>query len=138
MDDSTAVGNLLAEYSLAVGERRWDDWTALFEPDGRLTVRDQLVVGHDELRRFIERTHDGWATSRPFVANVRVEFDASASRVVSSFYLVRGHGGALAIVSCGTYRDVLVRTPLGWRFRHRHIEIDQPTVERGGALDATE
>jgi hypothetical protein len=70
-------------------------------------------------------THDG--------ANVVVE--PSPEGATGSAYLLRVNFAQGGKLSGGTYRDVIVRTPEGWRFRQR-IYVEVPIASATGAGSA--
>ena len=134
MDDATQIINVIGEYAHAVADERWDDWAALFHPDGRVVLRGHVYRGTADLRAFIEASHRGRDPAKVFSANLKLDIKDDEARVVSDFLLLRSkEPDTFVIASCGRYRDIMVRGSGGWRFVERRIE----PMHEAGPADST-
>ena len=115
--DELALVRLLAEYGHIMDERNWSGLDRIFTPDVQcdwsafdLAVTDGLAhlqEYFDEIRHPIAH----------HVTNVVAEVDATGeSATIRSKLLVVLDDGSVAT---GDYVDQAVRTPEGWRIRHR-------------------
>lgn len=123
-DDILAIQQLYARYNHAIDFADPEGWANCFTPDGVFASPTQgETVGRDALRSFaaafVQRMK-----ARHWTNNLVVEGDGATAR--GSCYLallVLGEGGP-RIAATGVYRDELVRTLEGWRFRRRDVTLD--------------
>jgi 3-phenylpropionate/cinnamic acid dioxygenase small subunit len=123
--DTMAIHQLLALYGHLIDEREWSRLSEVFTDDLVFDARDfGLGVTHtlDELR-------DAWTgpeASHPLAhhaTNIVVDQDADGTVRVLSKVVGVGNKGR---VGSGTYRDVVVRTPDGWRLSSRTVTLRSP------------
>lgn len=128
---------VLARYSTALDTRDWRLLEDVFTPDlvydaGEWTTRS-FEAYLARLRPYLE----GCGPTQHLLGNYQVELDGDAA---SSIVYVRAfHRGTRELADTtyemmGEYRDELVRTPAGWRSRHRtlrlHAELGSRAVLR--------
>jgi hypothetical protein len=117
VEDRLAIHELVALYGHVIDERQFSRTGELFTDDARYDVSDfsqGVVVGTGAIV-------DLWRSSERHplahhATNVVVTQDADGTtRVLSKGIGVLADGKAGSV----TYRDVVVKTPLGWRIRER-------------------
>ena len=126
IEDELAIRRLTASYCHVVDEQRLDDLVALFTADATVTIMGQTYVGESGVREW----NPGAMAGKHILANlvVTLEGDQASGRADWLFFLP-GDGGQVSLVAAGAYRDRYIRTPNGWRFARRDIELlGQPAV----------
>lgn len=123
IEDELAIRNLVARFTDAVNERDRDAfrqvWTenAIWEngpprPHAAEGV-DAIVDMFDRLLAsrvlFIQRTHSGI-----------IDFTGADTATARFIERERGRGSEDYYENLAVYQDVLVRTPVGWRFKRRY------------------
>jgi hypothetical protein len=128
--DRAAIQDLVTGYFLALDRKDWDAVTACFTPDADCdygVFRGDTGFAVDCIRRgvaqFDHTMHCG--------SNVQVVVDGDAAR--AECYAVCYHRLPIAGVSHDRvsalhYRDMLVRTPAGWRIRERRVTFVWETM----------
>jgi 3-phenylpropionate/cinnamic acid dioxygenase small subunit len=123
--DTLAIHQLLAIYGHLIDERQWSRLGEVFTPDAVFDATDfGLGVTHslDELR-------DAWTgpnAAHPLAhhaTNIVITEDADGVVRVLSKVIGVGNKGR---VGSGTYRDVVVNTPDGWRLASRTVTLRHP------------
>src|SRR5262249_33649984 len=110
--------------SRAVDDRDLDAFADTFVPEGTMElVGLPLLTGRQELLAAAEGL--GYGTVHMTLDAV-VEVSGDEATQVATLLLAkrRADQSAVEIVTTGRYRDQLVRTPQGWRFVHRRVELD--------------
>ncbi len=118
--DRAVVTDLIHEYCRALDAMELDALAALFTEDCVVEYGPGLhSQGADALRRDLGRMWR-WARTAHHSANVQVRFPDEDTAVATSAVWAwhEAPNGATATMT-GQYHDTLVRTPHGWRFRHR-------------------
>lgn len=136
--DWLAIRELTAVYNRCFDEADADGWARTFTETGRLEVAgaDAPLTGPEQLSEFCRDR--GWGylhtTSDPRIA---VEGD-SARQECNLIMLRRFEDRSRPVLlATGRYTDTLLRTPMGWRFAERRIELDsrldgtRPGTDRG-------
>jgi 3-phenylpropionate/cinnamic acid dioxygenase small subunit len=137
--DLIMIHQLLARYGHAIDQRDWDGFAALFTPDASIDYIGgsgrAIVHGRDEVVAWF-RAGDANHPPAHHVTNIVV--DESADRDGP----VEVHSKFIAPFSReqhvpkrlygGNYRDLVVRTPGGWKFSFKHC---QPTWNLALAVD---
>ena len=88
---------------------------------------DLTTVGPDSWADIVEGVFEsaGYASTQHLISNVRVDFQGPHTATVTS-YLNATHVldpfGSIDLAN-GTYVDVVVRTPQGWRITQRTLEL---------------
>ena len=127
--DRLAVQDLTATYNRCFDEADADGWAATFVEDGVLEVVDQGVAyrGRDEIRAFCEAR--GWGYLHLTTdAVVTVDGDTAGQRCNLLMLRRWEDKRPPVLLSTGRYVDDVVRTPDGWRFRHRRVTLDTDLV----------
>ncbi len=120
VEDQLEIAQLRAHYCHLLDERRWDEFIALFTPDGVFEGLE-AVCGHAALHAFFSErvpklAEDFWH----FCTNGTVEVDGDvATGRISMEYLSVTNG--VSFVSAGHYDDVMHRVDGRWRFASRKI-----------------
>lgn len=133
LEDRLAIDDLLAGYCHAMDAARADLAIRLFAQDAVLETPIGNAEGRDAILAWIEerlasRSSDyqvGHYLLNPLFAPV----GADRMRVRSMLLYTRqaiGSMGAAELGGTGIYEDEVVRTPAGWRFRHRRWSLSEP------------
>ncbi|GAB3217822.1 nuclear transport factor 2 family protein [Mycolicibacterium hippocampi] len=104
-----AVVDVVNEYPACLDTRDWADLDGVFTPD---------VVGR--CGSLIERRHARVASIRSFLDN----YGPPPQCFTKARVMHIGQGARAALVpyeAIEVYRDQFVRTPKGWRIKHRHF-----------------
>jgi hypothetical protein len=112
-----AIGQLMAHYGHLVDARAWPRLGEIFSADGVFDVVAYGAGRHEGLARviaFFERA------SHPPAHHTTNLYVYEESRQVHAWskYAVPGDGGRMF---GGDYRDLLLKTPDGWRIRERIV-----------------
>lgn len=109
---------LINLYALLNDAARWDEVTALFAPDGRLTrpsAPDAPIVGREAiLAAFTARPP---RTTRHICSNIVVTVESADRARAESAMLLFTAADAPPLI--GGFEDRFVRTADGWRFAER-------------------
>ena len=123
-DDYIEIQQLYARYNNAIDTGDAEGYAATFVPDGVFNTFN----GHDALVQFIHDWHDkmGGATRRHWNTNLTITPTPEGAK--GSVYLMLVNVGVRppVIFSAAMYDDELVKTPRGWRFKHRVTKADGP------------
>ena len=121
-EDMAEIRNLYAQYNLALDAGEAEAWADTFVEDGCFGSSR----GRAELIAFAEGFHGSNPASRHWNTNLRVT--PTAEGAAGTVYLMLYDVGVRppAVTVTGIYQDVLVRTPEGWRFQSRQVQIDRP------------
>ncbi len=128
ISDRLEIQELLIRYSHAVDTQDWDAFERVFCDDA---VIDYTEMGGPrggvrETRAFLESTMPNFSSYQHMVANtvLEIEGDTARARTICFNPMVLGReGGEPHVFFCGLwYRDVLARTPEGWRIKDRYEE----------------
>ena len=106
--DRWAIHELIGLYGHVIDDRRWPDLELVFTAD---IVFDATDFGNP-VTTSLEELRSLWRSDESMHPDGTV-------RVLSKGIGV-GHGGR---VGSAVYRDVVVRTPNGWRLSHRIVEL---------------
>jgi 3-phenylpropionate/cinnamic acid dioxygenase small subunit len=118
-DDILAIHQLIAEYSHVVDGRRWDDLPKIFTADGIFDAASAgypLVQGLENLRRHMETATHPVAH---YVTNIVVKPVDDNLVETAGMIIAPWPDGQTS--TGGVYRDVIVRTPEGWRLKRRTV-----------------
>jgi hypothetical protein len=131
MSDRLEIADLLARYSAAIDGRAWDDLDALFTPDAVIDYTEMGGIRGNlaEQKDFLASVMPGFAGFQHLTATSTFDIDGDVARVRTICFNPMVVTDEQQVLFCGLwYRDVLVRTPDGWRIRERH-------EDRGWSLD---
>jgi 3-phenylpropionate/cinnamic acid dioxygenase small subunit len=115
VEDRLALHELPGRYGDLIDDRDWEGLSLIFLDDATFEIPGQVLDGLEEIRAFMRgsnhpRTHA--------MTNVYAdETPGESGRVILSFRIVgmRRDGRIMS----GRYRDVVVKTPEGWRVTSR-------------------
>lgn len=121
-DDMAEIQNLYAQYNLMLDSGDAEGWADTFVENGRFGNSE----GRAALIGFAENFHEGNPQSRHWNTNLHVT--PTAEGAAGTTYLMLYNAGVRppSVTASGIYQDVLVRTPQGWRFQSRQVQIDRP------------
>jgi hypothetical protein len=126
--DRVALRDLVDAYGIAVDDRDAAAYTAMFVPDGRLTVyafgsetptADYRGEGLGGLIEFVSR----YPATLHFVGNhvCELDGDAASGQTYCLAHHLRGDDSTMLLVA--RYRDVYARVDGGWRFASRDCRL---------------
>lgn len=138
LEDRAAIADVIHRYSYTWDERDTGGWVDLFTDDA---VIEAAFVGtvawtyrsNAERRNFIDGFYEAMSkqglTRTRHVQTATVLSPAADGSVTGETMFVvafqfRGEP-APRITNTGVYRDRFVRTPAGWKFARRDIDVDQ-------------
>lgn len=124
MDDIEAIKQLTARYNRAFDLKDVEGYLATWTEDGffERSNAGRSFQGTEELRELIS-TFD--VRGRHVTSDFIIEVDGdTAHQACYLTYLDVADNFSVAMF--GDYSDDLVRTPEGWRFRSRRLEVDLP------------
>ncbi len=127
ISDRLEIQELLISYSHCVDTHDWEGWEKVFTGDA---IIDYTEMGGPrgnvkETRAFLESTMPMFSSTQHMLGNTVLEFDGDEARARTICHnpMVLDRDGKPHIFVCGLwYRDVLVRTPEGWRIKDRYEE----------------
>ncbi len=121
------VLQILNRYAEMVDSRQWSLADKIFTEDAIGRYSDGEVSGRDELIASIRARLGGCGPTQHLLGNYMIE--VTRDQAVTSCSARIFHMGAGAreklgpYESFGDYRDILVRTPSGWRIKERRLTI---------------
>jgi hypothetical protein len=132
-EDRLAVIETLDRYALALDARDWPLLDRVFTPDAVGDFGNFHCASRDEIRGMIQSMLGGCGPTQHMLGLYRVEIagdEAAATCAIRAHHVGRGSDAALEYECFGEYRDRLVRTPAGWRIRHRTMRVTHETGTR--------
>ena len=125
--DLVEIQQLYAHYNYAIDDGDVEAYVALYVPDGTFNA----FVGHDGLRTFMK----GLPAGHRRHWNTNLLITPTAEGANGSVYLLLVDVGVRppAITAAAQYRDTLVRTPDGWRFKTRTTRGEGPPAAAPGS-----
>ncbi|MGE0804131.1 MAG: nuclear transport factor 2 family protein [Burkholderiaceae bacterium] len=125
----SACTALCIGFARAIDANRYDDFVALFAPDGVFVRSGQPFAGHAAIRAFLEARPDGRVT-RHLCTNIAIRVvdsenaEGDCSVIMFQGALQRsGPSEASPPPSVVDYRDRFVLTSGGWRFARREVQV---------------
>ena len=131
ISDRMEIADLLARYSAAIDGRRWNDLDRLFTADAVIDYSEMGGIRGSlaEQKEFLASVMPGFAGFQHLTATSTFDIDGDVANVRTICFNPMVVTDEQQVLFCGLwYRDVLVRTPDGWRIRERH-------EDRGWSLD---
>jgi 3-phenylpropionate/cinnamic acid dioxygenase small subunit len=119
-DDQRAIAMLVADYAFALDDGDMDRLAACFTKDATADYGawGGLNEGVEEIVATCSIGATALDATQHLLGPARIEVDGDSAR--SHCYLQALHvSGNSTFTVFGTYRDVLIRTPDGWRIRQR-------------------
>jgi hypothetical protein len=125
LEDKEAIRELFSEYCFRMDEFRFAELGALFTADGEWIAPYARARGPAEIAALMARNIPAEPRRKHFIMNSLIEVDGDRAKARTSYLVVlKAVGAGLMPSVAGTYEDVLVRTPGGWRFRERRLIHD--------------
>lgn len=126
VEDKNAIREVLAEYCFRLDGGRFDEMAALFTEDGTWETAFGSATGHAAIAAHARGLRSGPPQPRPrgihLTTNIVVALDGDRATVRSNWIVATNSPDGPKIGSGGGYADQMVRTPGGWRFKHRTID----------------
>jgi len=119
--DYAEIEQLYAQYNLTLDGNDVEGWIGTFTPDGSFMT----YTGRDGLTSFAKAWHErmGGSTRRHWNTNLRITGDGTQAE--GTVYLMMVDVATKAVTGTGTYKDNLIKTPQGWRFTKRVVNLDK-------------
>ncbi|MGW1090893.1 nuclear transport factor 2 family protein [Streptomyces sp. NPDC002596] len=131
--DWLAIRELTATYNRCFDEADAEGWARTFTPAGRLEVIGGGIActGWTELADFCRSR--GWGYLH-MTLDPRIRVEEALARQECNLLMLRRRKDQSppTLLATGRYTDGLVRTPAGWRFAERRIELDNRLDGPGG------
>jgi hypothetical protein len=124
ISDRLEIQDLLARYSAAVDGRHWDRLDALFTDDAMIDytetggIRGTLA----EQKAYLAEVLPSFEGTQHLTATSTIDLDGDTARVRTLCFNPMIVDDEHVFFVGLWYRDVLARTPEGWRFRERYEE----------------
>ena len=127
ISDRLEIQELLYRYSHHLDRREWDDMAKVFTPDAQIDYSEMggSKGNLEETMSFLKMAMPNFPSYQHMVSNIIIEFDpdgktAHSRCILHNPMVIDKGGGDTHVFFCGLwYRDVLVRTPEGWRIKDR-------------------
>jgi hypothetical protein len=132
-EDRFAVIETLDRYAVALDTRDWSLLDRVFTPDAVGDFGEYRCGSRDEIRKMIQGMLGGCGPTQHLLGVYRIEIsgdEAASTCAIRAHHVGRGDEASLAYECFGEYRDRLVRTPEGWRIRHRAMRVTHETGTR--------
>lgn len=121
LEDKDAIRDVLHRYCFCMDEGRFAELAALFTVDGEWIAPYRTARGPAEIEAWLAQSVPAQPRRMHYVMNSIIECDGEHGTARSNYLvMVEGANGPFASV-CGTYDDVLLRQPDGWRFQRRRL-----------------
>jgi hypothetical protein len=127
LEDKDEIRELLARYCFLLDGYRLKQFAVLFTADGEWISRNGTAKGPaaiEELLCGLVPEPVPGKRRKHFTTNIIIELAGDRATVVSNFLVVRDSDAGPVISVAGTYDDVVVRTPEGWKFKSRKLSHD--------------
>ncbi len=133
-EHAEAIRRLMAEYGRLLDLKDAPGWAALFAPDGEWIGGERygVIAGRAALAAFVEREFAATPPCVHIFGSIAITMRGRDATAWSRWMLIeqRENGGesdtGLRIAIAGSYSDIIVPTPEGWRFKRREVTADLP------------
>ncbi len=135
--DRQEITDLIHDYCTYVDRYEPEKVAALFTEDCVTNYGESFggeVLGNKLVAKGCAYTLAGWIATSHHVSNIRLEFEDD-DRARSSTYLYAWHkhdDDRPDLEIWARYLDIFVRTPAGWRFQERRVQV---AGQRGASND---
>lgn len=125
VNDRLAIQELINRYCHIADYGPADAMREMFTDDGvfEAPARGHEFRGIDAFLAFLRSRSDAPPVGFHVTSNTVIEGGGNEAKAVSYLQIVSAGESPRTIVMFGRYFDTLVRTPAGWRFRHRRVEL---------------
>jgi 3-phenylpropionate/cinnamic acid dioxygenase small subunit len=121
VEDKEAIRELLHRYCFCMDEGRFTELAALFTEDGEWIAPYRSVKGPSDIAAWLQQSVPPQPRRMHYVMNSIIDCARTRATARSNYLvMVQGTEGPVPSV-CGTYDDVLVKQPDGWRFLRRQL-----------------
>lgn len=121
LEDKDAIRELLHRYCFYMDEGRFAELAELFATDGEWIAPYRTAKGHEDITAWLTQSVPPQPRRMHYVVNSVIDCDGARATARSNYLvMVEGPNGPIPSV-CGTYDDVLIRQPEGWRFQRRQL-----------------
>jgi 3-phenylpropionate/cinnamic acid dioxygenase small subunit len=121
VEDKEAIRELLHRYCFCMDEGRFTELAALFTDDGEWIAPYRSVKGPSDIAAWLQQSVPPQPRRMHYVMNSIIDCAGTRATARSNYLvMVQGTEGPVPSV-CGTYDDVLVKQPDGWRFLRRQL-----------------
>ena len=133
--DEKKIVNVMTAYTTALDTKDWDLLASCFTPDGDADFGNLAGVGAlaspqavvELCRGALQNLQATQHLQGNFVVEVHGNTAQSSCYFQANHFLEGAPGGNVFVV-WGKYRDRFVRTPDGWKIKHRNLD----TISTGG------
>lgn len=133
LQDQAAVEALNVRYARAfdLNERNGAAWADTFTADGVFVVGGEEHVGHGALIAFQQGLVETGRRTRHVMSNIEMtrRGDAATASAYLTLYTPADTAGGEVKVSTSRYKDELVLTEAGWKFKRREVVPDTLAVK---------
>jgi hypothetical protein len=120
-EDKDAIRELLHRYCFCMDGGRFNELAALFTEDGEWIAPYRTAKGPAAIAAWLAQSVPPQPRRMHYVMNSIIDCDDRRGTAQSNYLvMVEDANGPLPSV-CGTYDDVLVKEPRGWRFQRRRL-----------------
>jgi 3-phenylpropionate/cinnamic acid dioxygenase small subunit len=127
--DVSQIRRLLALYCQLMDDRRYQEWSELFAPNGIWALGGREYCGPDEAKAYMDQL----LRDRPqrhtkhLCTNLVIEVDGTVGRVTSDYAMLarEPETAPWTVVAFGRYMDSVVRRAdgSGWQFAERRLVV---------------
>ena len=123
--DRLAIETLVNLYCHHADYNPPESMRGVFLPDAvwEVPAMDLRCEGIEAIVAFFTQSRAGFGSARHVTSNLVIEGDGDQATASCYLQVIKVDEDPKQIVSFGRYQDELVRTPDGWRFRHRRVLI---------------
>ena len=129
ISDRIEIQDLFARYAFAIDERDWDALDTVFTPDAWIDYSETGGAKGSlaEIKGWLPCALERFPAFQHMVATTKLALDgdrATSRTILFNPMVHRDAAGHDQVFFIGLwYRDVLVRTPAGWRIAERYEEL---------------
>ena len=121
LEDKDAIRDVMHRYCYFMDKGRFEELAALFTDDGEWIAPYRTAKGPAAIVAWLQQSVPPQPKRMHYVMNSIIDCAGARAEVRSNYLVVvEGADGPRPSV-CGTYDDVLVKRPDGWRFQRRRL-----------------
>jgi hypothetical protein len=125
-DDVSAIATLIAKTAYLTDEALIEDYGLVWSQDAVLVHESDTRQGLAEIRAQAAQLRDSGTLGpgsglRHLVTPVSIEVDGDTASAVTYIQVLATKGPQPALVFFSLYDDEFVRSPDGWRIKHRNL-----------------
>jgi len=125
-EDRADIIAVTHDYCWALDRNEWHELDEVFLPDATAQLGSHECADREQIKLVVEKALGKLDDSQHIVAThqVRVDGDRATSRCyLHAQHVRRDAKGGPHYVVAGRYEDDFVRTPDGWRIKHRALIV---------------